>query len=328
MEINTTAFSKNGHWYKGNLHTHTNLSDGTLSPEQVIELYKKSGYSFLAITDHNLFNAYPQFSTGTFLLISGTELTPGFDKEDRVLMEAMESFKNDTFSLAHASPELKQKLETLACPHVVAISRTDSPEAWKADITSFKTIQSMLDYARRKNCLSIVAHPAWSKLDTRELFEAEGFTALEVYNHASSPWEDSSVYWNSLLGQGKKVFADASDDMHDMEFACGGYIMLKAESLSYHTVIDALENGEYYSSTGPEIVDFQIMNNKAYVKCSGVKQIRFIPDTIFGHSYMAKEGSLQTECEHKLLGNESFLRIEVMDLYGKKAWSNPVFLDR
>lgn len=327
MKINIPAFSKSGNWYKGNLHTHTSLSDGIFPPEQVIELYKKSGYGFLAITDHNLFNAYPRFSTDTFLMINGTELTPGFDKQDLLLMEAMESFKNDTLSLTHASPELRQKLKTLACPHVVAISRTNSQESWEADIASFVTLQSMIDYAQRKNCLSIVAHPAWSKLDSGELIETKGFTAIEVYNHASTPWEDSSIYWNTMLGHGNKVFANASDDMHDLGSACGGYIMLKAESLSYNTVINALENGEYYSSTGPDIFDFQITNNKAYVKCSGVKQIRFIPDTIFGHSYMAEEGSLQTECEHKLMGNERFLRIEAVDPYGKKAWSNPVFLD-
>lgn len=38
---------------KGNLHTHTCLSDGRLSPEEVIARYKELGYDFLAITDHD-----------------------------------------------------------------------------------------------------------------------------------------------------------------------------------------------------------------------------------------------------------------------------------
>jgi hypothetical protein len=38
---------------KGNLHTHTHLSDGLLSPEAVIARYRQLGYDFLAITDHD-----------------------------------------------------------------------------------------------------------------------------------------------------------------------------------------------------------------------------------------------------------------------------------
>lgn len=37
---------------RGNLHTHTYLSDGLLSPEAVIARYRALGYDFLAITDH------------------------------------------------------------------------------------------------------------------------------------------------------------------------------------------------------------------------------------------------------------------------------------
>ena len=38
---------------KGNLHTHTVLSDGTLSPEAVLAAYRERGYDFLAFTDHS-----------------------------------------------------------------------------------------------------------------------------------------------------------------------------------------------------------------------------------------------------------------------------------
>jgi hypothetical protein len=47
--FDVTSFSK------GNLHAHTNRSDGDSSPEDVIAWYRRSGYAFLAITDHNRF---------------------------------------------------------------------------------------------------------------------------------------------------------------------------------------------------------------------------------------------------------------------------------
>lgn len=38
---------------KGALHVHTNLSDGTLAPEEVISCYRDLGFGFVAITDHS-----------------------------------------------------------------------------------------------------------------------------------------------------------------------------------------------------------------------------------------------------------------------------------
>jgi hypothetical protein len=40
-------------WWRGNTHTHTLWSDGDDFPEMVAEWYKRSGYHFLALTDHN-----------------------------------------------------------------------------------------------------------------------------------------------------------------------------------------------------------------------------------------------------------------------------------
>jgi PHP domain-containing protein len=39
-------------YLRGNLHSHTTLSDGRLSPEQVLAEYRLKGYDFLAFTDH------------------------------------------------------------------------------------------------------------------------------------------------------------------------------------------------------------------------------------------------------------------------------------
>src|SRR6187551_3594953 len=41
------------HFQKGNVHTHTTLSDGGSSPEHTISWYRSHGYQFLALTDHN-----------------------------------------------------------------------------------------------------------------------------------------------------------------------------------------------------------------------------------------------------------------------------------
>lgn len=41
-------------YWKGNLHTHTLWSDGDDFPEMVVDWYKRHGYHFLALTEHNV----------------------------------------------------------------------------------------------------------------------------------------------------------------------------------------------------------------------------------------------------------------------------------
>ncbi len=38
---------------KGQLHTHTTYSDGTMTPQEVADAYARLGYDFIAITDHD-----------------------------------------------------------------------------------------------------------------------------------------------------------------------------------------------------------------------------------------------------------------------------------
>ena len=41
-------------WFKGNTHTHTLWSDGNDFPEMVVDWYRRHGYHFLALSDHNI----------------------------------------------------------------------------------------------------------------------------------------------------------------------------------------------------------------------------------------------------------------------------------
>lgn len=41
-------------WYRGNLHTHSLWSDGDDFPEMIADWYRRHGYDFLALTDHNV----------------------------------------------------------------------------------------------------------------------------------------------------------------------------------------------------------------------------------------------------------------------------------
>jgi len=62
------------------LHTHTNASDGTLTPADLIRRAIDKGISHLAITDHDTINAYRSLSPGT---LSGLTLVPGIEFSSR-----------------------------------------------------------------------------------------------------------------------------------------------------------------------------------------------------------------------------------------------------
>ena len=68
--------SKGQKWYKGNLHTHTTVSDGVRTPEEVIALYREKGYDFLAITDH-WHTSENRVTEDGMLLLSGCEFNVG-----------------------------------------------------------------------------------------------------------------------------------------------------------------------------------------------------------------------------------------------------------
>ena len=59
-------------WYRGDFHTHTLLSDGCISLEEVPEILKKNKLDFVFLTDHNMIHPY---FTKYHHIFSGTELT-------------------------------------------------------------------------------------------------------------------------------------------------------------------------------------------------------------------------------------------------------------
>ena len=69
--------------YKANLHCHSVLSDGNLTPEALKELYKSHGYDILAITDHERPRSYQQLADPDFMMITGYECYIRPDKQGR-----------------------------------------------------------------------------------------------------------------------------------------------------------------------------------------------------------------------------------------------------
>lgn len=64
-----------GQFYKANLHCHSTVSDGRLSPEELKELYMRHGYSIIAYTDHEVLIPHPELTDDKFLALTRTSLS-------------------------------------------------------------------------------------------------------------------------------------------------------------------------------------------------------------------------------------------------------------
>ena len=61
-------------FYKANLHTHTNISDGQMSPQEIKSIYKEKGYFVVAFTDHEVFVPHNDLTDENFLAINSYEI--------------------------------------------------------------------------------------------------------------------------------------------------------------------------------------------------------------------------------------------------------------
>ena len=52
MKTHSAMWNDKGIWLKGNTHTHTTHSDGACTPGEIASEYKRHGYDFVFLTDH------------------------------------------------------------------------------------------------------------------------------------------------------------------------------------------------------------------------------------------------------------------------------------
>lgn len=327
MKATIAGYSKEGNWYKGNIHCHTTDSDGMLTPDEVVRLYKDAGYHFLAISDHNIFSDYRS----------------RFDCEDFIILPAMEA------SAVLYRDENKKALLKVHHIHGILGNKQMQKEAEKGLFTHLQrypeweyfgnwdgaeVAQKLQDELVARGCLTIYNHPVWSRVREDEFIHTKGLTALEIYNYGTvneSATGYDALRWDVMLQNGSRIYATASDDNHnrEVEDSLGGYIVVNAEELSHEAMIQAILTGNYYSSSGPAIHDWGIKDGVAYVKCSPVSRVNFMAGNHVnaGLSVLSETGEDElTYAEFPLRGDEAYVRVECVDQYGKTAWSNPIFL--
>jgi hypothetical protein len=299
-----TPFNKPGKFWRGNLHTHSTRSDGRRSPEEVCKMYREAGYDFLALTDH-------------FVASCGWPIT-----DTRL-------FRTETFTtLIGAEIHTAQHgMELGNTWHLVAVGLpfefAQAPEE--------ETGPELAKRALEAGAFVVAAHPQWFAMTERDLLSLDDIHGLEIYNASASDDNDcaeSAYMLDLVLARGKRLFACATDDAHfipNSRERLAGWVMVKSETLEPDALLAALKAGDFYSSTGPEIVDMSLEPGKHLaVRCSPADRV-FVMGIPTEYKSVGEQG--MTEAEFDLTGWRSpYLRVLVRDAFGRKAWSNPIWL--
>ena len=303
-------FNLPGKFRKGNIHTHSNLSDGALSPAHVVAEYKNAGYDFLMLSEH--------FAPMYDWPIADTQ---SFQSEDFTTIIGAELHAPKT--------NVGEMWHILACGLSKRFRRPDE----------FETGPEIAKRAVNDGAFVSIAHPAWSQLDLDDGLNLDCAHAVEVYNHGCEVECGRGLSWSfldQLLNSGRRMTAIATDDahfIHGARDAFGGWVNVTSNNLEPGELLNALKQGHFYSSQGPEFYSLELNRSELQIDCSPVNRIIVVTGTSrtqghFGENMTNASFNLAELHKGWLLEKpSSWFRVVITDSKGCSAWSNPYWFD-
>ncbi len=329
-----------GNFYKANLHCHTTVSDGKATPEQIKDIYKRHGYSIVAFTDHNVQVPHADLDDESFLALNGVEYNlnaegyPGENRDVKTCHLCMIAERRDikyqvcfTESSVNHGGARNFIEKSMRNPDEPDFKREHTPEC----------VNRMIAEGRKAGYFVTYNHPVWSRENYSDYINYHGMNAMEIYNYGC--WvvgypEYNSREYDDILHGGERIYCIAADDNHNKKpeddplfDSCGGWVMIKADKLEYDTIGAALENGQFYSSNGPEIKGLWFEGGKLHVECTPAKRISVVYGIKIGGCVAAAGNEKITEATFDVKPNRKWFRVHIDD--GNDGWadSNAYFTD-
>ena len=300
-------------WYKGNIHTHTTESDGDAEPEKVVRWYRRHGYDFLVLSDHNHLTVL-NYGSGRRrfrrpLMIPGEELTLNI-------------------------------LDGTVPIHIngIGISRLVEPIDAGGVVP---TIQANVDAILQAGGIASINHPNYKwAFDHESIKKVTGASLVEIFNGV--PWSNPDggpgkysyeQIWDSVLTAGRVIFGAATDDSHNysdfdpvnMANPGRGWVVARAQEFTAKAIVEALASGEFYASTGVTIAELEVSPDSIELEIEQDRENVYTTTfTGRGGITVAEEAGL--EARYRTRGDEGYVRATVRSSSGSKAWTQPLFL--
>ena len=298
-------------WYKGNTHTHTLNSDGDSTPDDVVRWYREHGYQFLVLTDHNHLTSTEALNalhgaSEQFLIVKGEEVTDRFGDK---------SLHINGLDVAH---------------HVAPQGGTSVVDV----------LQRNVDAIRHAQGIPHINHPnfRWS-ITADELKQVRNNKLFEIYN--GHPMVNNlgggtvpglEEVWDAILSAGIRLYGIAVDDAHTFKqpgnpAVAGpgrGWVVVRAAKLEARALLDAMERGDFYASTGVELTDYQVDAKSMTVT---VKKTAFSKYRIqfIGEGGKVLQEASDSPATYTFTGREAYVRAKVIESNGAIAWCQPAF---
>ena len=299
-------------WYRGNIHTHTTESDGDAEPAKVVSWYRRHGYDFLVLSDHNHLTLF-EYGEGKRrfkrpLMIPGEEISA--------------NIKGGAIPIHINGVGLSRVVEPIDAGEIVP------------------TIQANVNAIRQAGGIPSINHPNYKwAFDHTHLRLVDGLSLFEVFNgHPATnvyggPGKFSTEeIWDGVLSAGKVVFGVATDDSHNYhDFTPAksnpgrGWVAVRAQELTRDAIVAGLEMGDFYASTGVNLSDLVASPERVRL------EIDPGPYQLYSTRFVGKGGELLADvagvsAEYEPSGDEGYVRAVVTSSGNTKAWTQPVFL--
>lgn len=305
-------YEKGGVWKRGNLHTHSTVSDGAFSPIEAARIYGDvADYDFIAMTDH-----------------TGPNVKPGnYMEPEEIFCER----KKDFICLMGREESGGRHLIGVNVPMLLGANLFQKP---KEEYT-LSDYQALLDRIKAEGGFTIMCHPHWRLEDywTAEAIKSlRGCDAIEIVNGdlQNGPGNLATDVWDDVLSSGKRIWGVGNDDFHHVQCFQNAWNVVKVSEWSPQGIMDALFRGSFYVSTGAYFetlyaegnqIVAECSHNSMYEKCD--KVFRFIGEQ--GKVLQIQMGR-SNRAVYVANGSERYVRVELMLEMGGAAFSQPFFL--
>ncbi|RAH99486.1 phosphotransferase [Acuticoccus sediminis] len=305
MPSGLDAFTSEGRFFRGNVHTHSTRSDGVRDPSDVCAFYREAGYDFLCLSDH-------------FLSRFGFPITD-------TRGERTNRFTTLLGAEVHAPANSHGDIW-----HVLAVGL---PEDF-APTAPEETGVALAARCHAAGAFVGIAHPQWSSLTIEDGRAMAGHAhAVEIYNTSSALETgrgDGVSFWDALINEGYRHLSGyATDDAHFKVADHGhAWMMVKAPANEPEALLAAMKAGHYYASTGPVIHALSIEDGEAVVETSEVGHIAAVGRGCRGVTVSSpRHGGMVTRARLPLRAFAGdWVRIVAVGHDGRTAWTNPVYL--